>query len=216
LSQKKLQEQKRENQKQRRVIEEQASRKEQVQKEKETERNRETMSGGSTKKKKKKKKKKSRDKPTVEVEDALELTVEVDDDLETCQITKHKTDKQGEVRVEVKWDGSSKRDWQYLYDMWADYPSEVKEYKKKNKCKGKLWKVPIIDNVEYFVRILGMIGGAEDVTKAKFCVLANNGYKFDGVDCVKYHELQADDSVLLQAFLDSVENSPEADDASIA
>ncbi len=46
--------------------------------------------------------------------------------------------------------------------------------------------------------------------------LANNGYKFDGDDCVKYDELQADDPKLLQAFLDSVEDSPEADDASIA
>ena len=46
--------------------------------------------------------------------------------------------------------------------------------------------------------------------------LANNGYKFDGYNCVKYDELQADDPKLLQAFLDSVEDSPEADDASIA
>ena len=70
--------------------------------------------------------------------------------------------------------------------------------------------------MEYFVRIMAMIGGDNDITKAKFIVLANNGYKFDGVDCVKYHELQNDDPELLQAFIDSVEKSPETDDASIA
>ena len=101
--------------------------------------------------------------------------------------------------------------------MWADYPGEVREYKKKNqmKCKGKLWKVPNMKDVEYFVRILLMLGETEKVTEAEFIVLANNGYKFEGEDCVKYHELQNDDPELLQAFLDSVEDSPEADDASI-
>ena len=168
--------------------------------------------GGSTKTKKKKASKKKELEPTSDDE------VEVDD-LESCKIIKHKTDKrQGEIKVEVKWDDSGKTNWQYLYDMWADYPGEVKDYKKKNqtKCKGKLCKVPNMGDVEYFVRILGMLGGSENVKKAEFIVLANNGYKFDGEDCVKYDELQADDPELLQAFLDSVEDSPEADDASIA
>jgi hypothetical protein len=98
--------------------------------------------------------------------------------------------------------------------MWADYPMEVMAYKKKNQkaTRGKPWKVPIIDDVEYFVRVLGMIGGEENVAEATFIVLANNGYKFDGKDCVRYDELQKDDPDLLQAFLDS----PEASDASIA
>ena len=52
----------------------------------------------------------------------------------------------------------------------------------------------------------------EHFVEATFIVLANNGYKFDGKDCVRYDELQKDDPVLLQAFLDS----PKADDASIA
>ena len=165
--------------------------------------------GGSAKLKKKKTSKKKQLEPTIEDEV---------DHLESCQILKHKKDKQGEVRVEVKWDDSGKTDWQYLYDTWTDYPGEVKEYKKKSqtKCKGNLWKVPNIDNVEYFVRILGMLGETENVQKAEFIVLANNGYKFDGKDCVKYNELQNNDPELLKAFLDSVEHSPEADDASIA
>ena len=100
--------------------------------------------------------------------------------------------------------------------MWADYPAEVQHYKKKKKCKGKLWKVPNIDDVEYFVRIMAMIGGDNGITQAKFVVLANNGYKFDGVDCVKFHELKNDDPELLQTFLDSVENSGETDEVSIA
>ena len=43
---------------------------------------------------------------------------------------KHKTDKHGKVRVLVIWDDTGKKDWQYLYDMWADYLGEVQEYKK--------------------------------------------------------------------------------------
>jgi hypothetical protein len=130
---------------------------------------------------------------------------------------KHKTNKEGEVQVKVKW-GDSAADWQYLYDMWADYPDEVKEYKKKNqqKTKGRLWRVPVLEAVDYFVRILGMLGGDNDVTEAKFIVLANNGYKFDGHGCVKYEELQDDDPKLLKAFLDSLRTPPRADDASIA
>ena len=109
-----------------------------------------------------------------------------------------------------------------MYDMWADYPAEVIEYqsKNKNKCRGKVWKVPKIEDVQYFVRILGMIGGAKHVTEARFIVLANNGYKFDGQNCpsVKYHELEKYDPDLLQAFLDSVEDSSETEteDASVA
>ena len=204
---KKLLEQKRENVKQRRVIEELAGRNKQEEQDAETARNKETLkTGGSTKPKKKKSSKK---KQTVEVEI---------DDLETCQIIKHKTDKQGEVGVKVRWGDSGHKDWQKLYDMWADYPDEVKEYKKKNhkQTRGKLWRVPNIDDVAYFVRILGMMGGDEDVAEAEFIVLANNGYKFDGKDCVKYDELQNDDPELLKAFLDSLEDSPEADHASIA
>jgi hypothetical protein len=57
-----------------------------------------------------------------------------------------------------------------------------------------------------------MIGGEQNVAEATFIVLANNGYKFDGEDCVRYDELLKDDPDLLQAFL----VSPEADDVSIA
>ena len=102
--------------------------------------------------------------------------------------------------------------------MWADYPGEVQEYKKKNQktCNWKALNVPNIDGVEYFVRILAMLGGKTEVTEAKFIVLANNRYKFEGEDCVKYDELQNNDLELLEAFLDSLKDSPEADDASIA
>jgi hypothetical protein len=242
-----LQEQKRENAKQRKVIEDLAIRTKQKEKDAAMALHKETLkTGGSTRPKKKKKgstkkdleqtsedevddsetlktggstkPKKKKASKKKELEPTSEDEVEVDD-LESCKIIKHKTDKhQGEIKVEVKWDDSGKTNWQYLYDMWADYPGEVKDYKKKNqtKCKGKLWKVPNMGDVEYFVRILGMLGGSENVKKDKFIVLANNGYKFDGEDCVKYDELQADDPKLLQAFLDSVEDSPEADDASIA
>jgi hypothetical protein len=195
------------------VIEELASRRKLKDKNAETARNKETLkSGGTTKPKKKKKQSQKKE---------LELTVEADadlDHLESCEMIKHKSDKRGEVRVLVKWDDSGKSDWQYLYDMWADYPSEVTRYKKNNKtsCKGNLWKLPNIDNVEYFVRILGMLGEADEVTEAVFIVLANNGYKFDGEDCVKYDELLNDDPELLEAFLESLEDSPDTEDASIA
>ena len=187
------------------MIEEIAIRKNQEEKEQVTARNKETLrSGGSTKPPKKKATKKKKKEFLVEI-----------DDMESCEILRHKTDKQGEVRAEVKWE--SGKDWQFLYDMWEDYPREVTKYKKSNlsKCRGKLWKIPTIAGVEYFVRILGMEGEAEN---AVFIALANNGYKFDGDDCVKYDELEKDDPDLLEAFLDSVKNSPEADadEASIA
>jgi hypothetical protein len=193
------------------VIDELASRKKQEEKDTETARNKETLkSGGSTRKPKKAK--------TSKKKKVDEQEVEVDDLLETCKLMSHKTDKQGEVRVQVKWDDSGQKDWQYLYDMWADYPDEVMDYRKKHQktCKSKVWKDPNIDDVEYFVRILGMLGGEGNVTKAKFIVLANNGYRFDGEDCVTFDEINTDDAELLEAFLDSVENSPEADDATIA
>ena len=202
-----MQEQKRENVKQRRVIEELASRKKQEKQDTETARNKETLKSGGLKKTKKKK--------TSPRKQSFEFEVD-SDDIETCKILKHKTDKQGEVGLKVKWDDSGKTNWQNLYDMWADYPGEVKEYKKKNKWKGKSWKVPNIDDVTHFVRVEGMVGGDEEVTESKFIVLANNRYKFEGDDCVKYNELQNDDPELMKEFLDSVENSPEADDASIA
>jgi hypothetical protein len=126
---------------------------------------------------------------------------------------RNKIDKHGKVKVQVKWKDSRKADWQYLYDMWADYPAKVIEYQKKNKCRGKLWKVPKIEDVQYFVRILGMIGEAKNDTETEFIVLANNGYKFDGV---KYHELETDDPDLLRAFLGSVEDSSETVDGSLS
>ena len=61
-----------------------------------------------------------------------------------------------------------------------------------------------------------MLGEADKVTEAVFIVLANNGYKFDGEDCVKYDELLNDDPELLEAFLESLEESPNTEDASIA
>ncbi len=225
-SQKKLQEQKSENKKQRTVINELASRKEQKERDAETARNKETMkSGGLTKSTKKKKTKgvevedqeKAQNKEPAPKKKSSKTKKPVEDEgdiLETCAIRKHTTDKQGEVKVKVKWGDSGTQDWQCLYDMWADYPMEVKAYKKKNQrsTRGKSWNVLIIDDVEYFVRILGMIGGEQNVAEATFIVLANNGYKFDGEDCVRYDELLKDDPDLLQAFLDS----PKADDASIA
>ena len=209
-----MQEQKRENAKQRKVIEELAGRKEEKEKNAETARNKETLKSGGTKPKKKKSSKKKEVEQTVE---AAAVDPDVDH-LELCQIIKHKTDKKGDVRVLVEWDDSGKTDWQYLYDMWADDPGEVKRYRKNNKktCKGNLWKLPNIDNVEYFVRILGMLGEADEVTEAVFIVLANNGYKFDGEDCVKYDELKSDDPELLEAFLESLKDSPGTEDASIA
>jgi hypothetical protein len=207
-----LQEQRSENKKQRKVIEEIAGRKKQKKQDAETAKNRDTLkSGGSTKKKKRKGDEVEDQERTSKKKKPVEVEADV---LETCVIIKHTSDKQGDVRVKVQWGDSGKQDWQFLYDMWADYPTEVMEYKKKNQktTRGKFWNVPTIDNVTYFVRILCMIGGEEKIEDATFIVLANNGYKFDGEDCVTYDELQNDDPDLLKAFLDS----PEADDASIA
>lgn len=198
------------------MIAEVANRKEQKKKDEETAKNKETLkSGGQVKSNKTKNpSKKKQLEPTIE----LEIDdPEVDEQLEKCKIIKHKLCKQRGIRLQVKWMDSSTSDWQYLYDMWADYPDEVAAYKKKNpkKCKGKVWKTPTIDGVDYFVRILEMFGDTEKVTDAQFIVLANNGYKFEGAGCVSYDELDTDDPLLLEEFLESLKHSPEADDVTI-
>jgi hypothetical protein len=126
--------------------------------------NKETLkSGGLTKTKKKKKTSQTKQRVEVEV-----------DDLEICKIINHKTNKQGKVRVEVKWDNSGNTDWQYLYDTWADYPGEVEEYKKKKKCKENFGRLQTLMICEHFMCIVGMLGGAKEVIEAKLIVLANN------------------------------------------
>jgi hypothetical protein len=178
-------------------------------------------SGGQAKSKKAKKSSQKKQLERLESLDVDDLNLddpEVDELLESCKIIKHKWKAQREMIVEVKWFDSQTTDWQNLYDMWADYPSEVEAYKKKNpkKCKAKVWSTPNIEAVESFVRILEMFGNSEKVTENKFIVLANNGYKFEGDECVTYDELDTDDPDLLEAFLESLKSSPEADDVTIA
>ena len=169
-----------------------------------------------SKKPKKPKTKTTSKKNTTSKKKTLEKPDE-DKGLDTCTIVSQKTNKERCVKVLVKWKKWAHPDWQYLYDMWADYPQEVVKYqnKNKNKCRGKIWKTPKLDDVTYFVRILGMIGEVEDVKQAQFIVLANNGYKFDGEESVKYDELQRDDPELLTDYLDSIKVSSETDDATV-
>ena len=68
------------------------------------------------------------------------------DILEMRVIIKHTLDKQGAVRVKVKRGDLGKQDWQCLYDMWADYPMEVKEYKKKNQTTTRERKLECTDH----------------------------------------------------------------------
>jgi hypothetical protein len=134
---------------------------------------------------------------------------EPEDDLEPVTLVCHKCNKDGEMQVIVEWETQEVRNSQMLYDMWADYPEEVLKYRKANKLSNqKAWKKPNFESIEYVVRILSMVGDNGDVKNASFCTLWNNGFK---VENTSYAELEEDASDLLEKFLSSIEDMPEAE-----
>ena len=74
-------------------------------------------------------KKKTASKPAGEIETT---TLPLEDDQEAQEgvtIKKHSYDKKtGLYTVWVAWKKSKKAEWQFLHDMWVDYPEEVKTY----------------------------------------------------------------------------------------
>jgi hypothetical protein len=133
---------------------------------------------------------------------------EPEDELEPITLVCHKCNKDGEMQVQVDWESQKIRNSQMLYDMWADYPEEVLKYRKANKLSNqKAWKKPNFESIEYVVRILSMVGDNWDVRNASFCTLWNNGFK---VENTSYAELEEDASDLLEKFISSIQDMPEA------
>ena len=142
-------------------------------------------------------KKKTARKPA-EVMEATSLPSEDShEDLEDATITKHAYDKEiGLYTVLVTWKKSKTIGWQFLHDMWVDYPEEVKKYRKEKKLYAKAWQVPSIDNASFVVRILSMNGPTPP--SATFCLLFDNR---SVEKKVAYANVLSDAPKLLEAYL---------------
>ena len=115
-------------------------------------------------------------------------------------IKKHSYDKEKELyTVLVSWKKSKKWkkvEWQFLHDMWVDYPEEVKTYRDLHRLKASAWKVPNIEDAAFVVRILSMNGPTP--LSATFSILFDNGYVEKEAD---YANVCSDASDLLTRFL---------------
>ena len=133
---------------------------------------------------------------------------EMEEEMEPVTLVSHKCNKDGEIQVQVKWQTQRITNSQMLYDMWADYPEEVLKYRKaKGLSNQKAWRKPNLESIEYVVRILSMVGDTGDTRNASFCTLWNNGFK---VENTSYADLEVDASDILEMFLSSIEDTPEA------
>ena len=116
---------------------------------------------------------------------------------EGVTIKKHSYDKQKQLyTVWVSWTTSKKSDWQFLHDMWVDYPEEVTYYRDLKRLKASAWQVPNIDGAAFVVRILSMNGPTP--LSATFSILFDNGYVEKEAS---YADIYSDAPDLLAAFL---------------
>jgi hypothetical protein len=146
-------------------------------------------------------KKKTASKPAGVI-DTTSLPSEDDhEDLEGVTIRKHSYDKkEGLYTVWVSWKKSKKVEWQFLHDMWVDYPEEVKKYRDRHRLTASAWQVPNIDDAAFVVRILSMNGPTP--LSATFCILFDNGY-VEKKACLA--NVKSDAPELLTAFLNERE-----------
>jgi hypothetical protein len=156
------------------------------------------MASDKTASKKASPKKKTASKPA-EVIDTTSLPSEDDhEDPEGAPtIKKHSYDKKVRLyTVCVSWKKSKKVEWQFLHDMWVDYPEEVKTYRDQHRLTASAWRVPNIDGAKFVVRILSMNGPMPQ--SATFCILFDNGYVEKEVGLAN---VKSDAPELLKAFL---------------
>jgi hypothetical protein len=119
------------------------------------------------------------------------------EDPEGATIKKHSYDQEKELyTVLVSWKKTKKVEWQFLHDMWVDYPEEVKIYRDRHRLKASAWQVPNIDDAAFVVRILSMNGPTPLL--ATFSILFDNGYVEKETD---YANVCSDAPDLLTAFL---------------
>jgi hypothetical protein len=130
------------------------------------------------------------DKTSLSSDDDLE-------DLEGATIKKHSYDSDMELyTVQVSWKKSKEVGWQFLHDMWVDYPEEVKKYRDRNRLTASAWQVPKIDGVSFVVRILSMNGTIPLLST--FSILFDNGYVEKEA---KLSNVKTDAPELLEKFL---------------
>jgi hypothetical protein len=150
-----------------------------------------------TKSKKATPKKKTALKPAAVIHTTSLPSEDDHDDLEGATIKKHSYDKKkGLVTVWVSWKQSKIGEWQFLHDMWVDYPEEVKAYRDRNRLTASAWQVPNIEEAAFVVRILSM--NEPTPLAPTFCILFDNGY----VDTeAGMADVRSDAPELLRAFL---------------
>jgi hypothetical protein len=119
------------------------------------------------------------------------------EDREGATIKKHSYDNEKELyTVWVSWKKSKKAEWQFLHDMWVDYPEEVKTYRDRHRLTASAWQVPNMEDASFVVRILTMNGPTP--SSATFCILFDNGYLEKEAG---YSDVKSDAPDLLRAFL---------------
>jgi hypothetical protein len=119
------------------------------------------------------------------------------EDREGATIKKHSYDNEKELyTVWVSWKKSKKAEWQFLHDMWVDYPEEVKTYRDRHRLTASAWQVPNMEDASFVVRILTMNGPTP--SSATFCILFDNGYVEKEAG---YSDVRSDAPDLLRAFL---------------
>jgi hypothetical protein len=135
---------------------------------------------------------------TTGVIDTTSLSTEDDlEDLEGATIKKHSYDADMELyTVQVSWKKSKEVGWQFLHDMWVDYPEEVKRNRDQNRLTASAWQVPNIDGAAFVVRILSMNGPIPLL--ATFSILFDNGYVEKEA---KLADVKSDAPELLETFL---------------
>jgi hypothetical protein len=150
-----------------------------------------------TKSKKATPKKKTALKPVAVIHTTSLPSEDDHDDLEGATIKKHSYDNEKELyTVWVSWKKSKKAEWQFLHDMWVDYPEEVKTYRDRHRLTASAWQVPNMEDASFVVRILTMNGPTP--SSATFCILFDNGYLEKEAG---YSDVKSDAPDLLRAFL---------------
>ena len=86
-----------------------------------------------------------------------------------------------QIMVQVKW-ATGKPTWEELFSTWADYPEEVKKYRRANKLKGTAWNAPSESSFKALCSIVHMHGSPSNYKNALYDVVADNGYICEKVE----------------------------------
>lgn len=114
-------------------------------------------------------------------------------------VVKHR-EKDGDIQLYCKYysDPDLQPSWNFLFDMWCDYPDDVRAYRNEHKLtRRKKWKDPKFSEVEEVKRILDHDGDLKKRT-ATFTIVWDNGWRSEDVS---YDNLEADAEELLAEYL---------------